>query len=179
MKRYWIREGKPYFLDEVESGKFKIVIMIEEEGTQTLYEYDDADSLKLGIDVLEIPTRNLSIVTRIKSKGGQALKALIYEVQKFGEVCKCDYISVEFVGNRLGKIIGEESGFKIIEIKPRLFYDAFTVSKIKPKKEKPKKKIDMEIWSSKIRGRDRFGIQHIGIKEKNSKPSPILELDYK
>jgi hypothetical protein len=120
---YWIKEGKPHFLNEIESGVFGVVRAIETNDGIDEYQYsDDFNELILGRDLAEIPTRNITLILRCKDKGVKALVAIIHECKKLGEVCNVDFVSCDLFSEKMARLIAkEDNGWNVVEIRPRLF----------------------------------------------------------
>jgi hypothetical protein len=121
---FWIKEGKPCFLDEKETGVFYPVIAFKgfDNPGYSEYEYDwRIGRLIIGHNIIEIPNRGVSIMLKTSESGFKVLSSIIHECIKIGEVSDADFVCLEHFGDNLGRLIGEESGLKIIEIRPRFF----------------------------------------------------------
>ncbi len=70
------------------------------------------------------------MLLKCKDHGFLTLSAIIHECIKIGEVTKADFVCLEHFGNHLGRLVGEDSGLKMIEIRPRFF------KKLEKKEEK-------------------------------------------
>jgi len=123
-KIYWIREGLPYFLDEAETGVFYPVVAFRgfDNPGHSVYEYDwSIGKLVLGHDIVEIPNRGISILMKSKEKGFNALLAIVHECIKLAEISNYDFVTIEFFGGKMGRLVGNEGNLKLVEIRPRFF----------------------------------------------------------
>lgn len=123
-KIVWLKEGAPYFLDEIENGVFHVVKAFRAWSNPgySEYEYDwGMGKLIIGHDITETPNRSVSILLKCDKDGESVLLEIINKCIKLAEVSSHDYVSIEPFGDKLGKLIHAEGKTKFIEIRPRLF----------------------------------------------------------
>ena len=123
-KIFWLKNGSPCFLDEVENGVFKQVKAfryLRNSPEYLEYEYNWGENLIVGHHIIETPNRNVSLLVKSKGKDGEVLLEILNECLKLAEVSKHDFVSIDPLGEKLGKLIGKDGEAKLIEIKPRLF----------------------------------------------------------
>lgn len=123
-KIVWLKEGFPYFLDEIENGVFHAVKAFRyfTNPGYSEYEYDwDIGKLTIGRDIIEIPNRNVSMLVKCNDEGENVLSEILNECLKLAEISSHDYVSLEPFGSKLGKLIFIEGKTKLIEIRPRFF----------------------------------------------------------
>ncbi len=126
-KIVWLKEGEPFFLDEVENGIFHVVKAYRywTNPGESEYEYDwTAEKLAIGRDIIESPTRNLSILLKCNKEGCEVLLEMVNECLKLAKISDQDYFTLEPFGEKLGRLIHKEGKIKYIEIKPRFFKKA-------------------------------------------------------
>ncbi len=126
-KIVWLKEGAPFFLDETENGAFHVVKAFRywTNPGETEYEYDwDTGKLIIGQDIIETPSRGVSILFKCSKDGDEALLELMSECMKLAAISSHDYVSVEPFGEKLGNLICVEGKTKFIELKPRFFKKA-------------------------------------------------------
>ena len=123
-KIFWLREGKPCFLDETGNGIFYSVKAFRyfTNPGHTEYEYDwELGKMIIGHDIVETHNKGISIVIRCTGKGEEILLEILNECLKLAEVSSHDFIAIEPFGEKLGRLISREGGTDLIEIRPRFF----------------------------------------------------------
>lgn len=119
-------QGTPYFISESKNKMWYPVRCILEPDkpdpnkTSWTYKFDTDHPLMLGLDMKEIPTRNLSLLVRALSND-HAIKAIIYDLKKLAEIAGCDYYSLESIAGYGCCTISKEGGYDLVEARPRLF----------------------------------------------------------
>ena len=122
-KIFWLKEGFPCFLDEVENGVFKQVKAFRyfDNPGESEYEYDWNKNLIIGQDIVETANRNVSLLVKSKDKDGEILLEILNECLKLAEISKHNFVAIEPFGEKLGKLISTDGNTKLIELRPRLF----------------------------------------------------------
>ena len=114
---------KPYLVMQCKDGFYRIVESYFLKNKSANFNFDSSRSLRLGLDIIEVPTRGLSLVVRRFSDDFENFYKLGFdELRKFAEVCGRDYFSFEPFGGSINKILGSNGNEEISEIRPRLFY---------------------------------------------------------
>ncbi len=82
----------------------------------------DSQALKLGLDIIEVPTRGISLIARCNNDPLDEIMTAYNETRKFAELCRRDYFGFEEFGSKSPtQMIEVSNGKLIIEIRPRLF----------------------------------------------------------
>jgi len=84
------------------------------------HSFDVNNPLVIGLDMKEVPTRNLSLLVRT-SNDGYAIRPIVYELKKFARLSGCDYYSLESIAGHGANYICTEGRFELFEVRPRLF----------------------------------------------------------
>tara|TARA_Y100000310_G_C20674703_1_gene812307 strand:- start:72 stop:461 length:390 start_codon:yes stop_codon:yes gene_type:complete len=120
-------DGKPYLIFERSNGIFQAVSTIDEDNDGWDYEPKEGlDNLVLGEDIVELPTRGLSIlVNHIQPEDNALIFSVATELIKFASVSWSDYVSYEISGRYYAKLLNSANEDEdIYEVKPRLFRKA-------------------------------------------------------
>lgn len=113
--------GTPYFILETESGVFYAVSSFRlTEETTTANLNRGVGKLELGLDLIEVPTRGISLIVRTPEKVN-VVPYVIEELKKLASISSMDYFSYETFGRHCCQPVVFKSDTEIHEIKPRLF----------------------------------------------------------
>ncbi len=123
-----IDQTRPLFIMEtgIYSGRFQVITSVETRialGGEPLsyFSYDEENDLELGVNIREIPNRDLSLLVR-SAIGQPPMQAIVAELKKYAFNGDHDFVSLqEIYGNNLGTSLPPEGGINIYEINPRYF----------------------------------------------------------
>jgi len=122
IKHRAVFNGKPYFIVERESGLFEVVkgLYIKEGENITTPETGEGNPLRLGLDIIEVPTRGIKLLVE-NMPNDFHLQIAVEELRKFCSVSGMDYVSYEPYGANVSLIRGSNGITQYHEVRPRLF----------------------------------------------------------
>ena len=118
-------DSKPYLLVECNDGLYYVVksYFLKNKSGILHFNSDSSRPLRLGLDIIEVPTRGLSLVVRSTPGDAENFYRLVFgELRKFAEICGRDYFNFEPFSGYINRSLCINGREEISEIKPRLFY---------------------------------------------------------
>jgi len=114
-------DRSPYYIRETDNGIFYVVSKIFiRDNRAGRWKPDETKKLELGLDIIEIPTRGLSLLVR-SSPDKIMLPYQLEELRKLSQIAGADYFSYENIGMNAGRFLCTEGQNIVIEVHPRLF----------------------------------------------------------
>lgn len=113
--------NEPYFILERGNGLFEVITSIKPTEEEWDSEYDeDIGTLRLGLDIIEKPTRDISYLLR-HTAGEFFPSSIVKYLKKIAQVTFSDYVTYETFGDHMALLFKQEGNILLYEIKPRLF----------------------------------------------------------
>lgn len=112
-------DGRPYVVQELDSGLFAVIKEIASLGADSLWCLNGKERLKEGIDLTEVPN-SIKLSIEFPKEGNPGIY-LINGLKDLGKLCGCDYVGYQKFGEYpVERIFGDGSmSFQIVS--PRLF----------------------------------------------------------
>jgi len=116
---------EPYMVKQVGRGVFRTAVAATSvmRGGREFVRFtylEDGGELREGIDIEEVPSRDLGIVVKVP-KNSLILEYAVLELRKYADINEHDYFSWEPFGNSLCLPIASNVTIETYEARPRVF----------------------------------------------------------